>query len=338
MPPLSDALRATVAKSGRMPRPSESVSVRRIEFDIPWPPDTAYAYFIPADEPVLVDAGSPGEDGWASLVDALDRAGRAPADVEHLIVTHPHTDHDGQVEPLLEAADPTVYAPTGVRERLARDPEDLASVVRTNATRIGVPDPESAVEDAVDSLRRNRSCLPPEAIDVDVQYGEPFDAGDVTLEPIHVPGHQINQAAFLADGDLFSGDALVQPFRPAALHVGLDRGCYDCIDAYYTGLDRLADRTAEFERVYPGHGPVFEDAAGAIERARDDLDSLVAECRRTLADLGRATPYELTEARIDDPRRMNFSLFESVGSLARLERRDVAVSSVTDGVRRYRPA
>lgn len=319
-----------------MPRPTETSSVRRIEFDIPWPPNTAYAYFIPAEEPVLVDAGSPGADGWASLVDALERDGAAPADVEHLIVTHPHTDHDGQVEALLEAADPTVYAPTGVRERLARDPEDLASVVRTNATEIGVPDPESAVDDAVDSLRRNRTYLPPEGIDVDVEYGEPFSAGGVTFEPIHVPGHQVNQAAFLADGDLFSGDALVEPFRPAALHSGLDRGCYDCIDAYYDGLDHLAARVDDFERVYPGHGPVFEDAAGAVERAREDLDSLVAECRRTLENLGRATPYEVTEARIDDPRRMDFSLFESLGSLARLERRGVAVSSVSDGVRRYR--
>lgn len=312
--------------------------MRRIEFDIPWPPDTAYAYFVATDEPVLVDAGAPGEDGWASLVDALDRGGHDPVDVEHLVVTHPHTDHDGQVEALLDAADPTVYAPTGIRERLARDPEDLASVVRTNATEVGVPDPESAVEDAVDSLLRNRSCLPPEAIDVDVRYGETFAAGDVTFEPIHVPGHQVNQAAFLADGDLFSGDALVEPFRPAALHVGLDRDCEECIDAYYDGLDRLAGRVDDFERVYPGHGPVFEDAAGAIERARGDLDALVAECQRTLADLGRATAYEVTEARIDDPRRLDFSLFESLGSLARLERRGVVDSSVTDGVRRYRPA
>ena len=317
-----------------MPNPREQA--HRIEFDVPWPPHTAYAYLVPAAEPVLVDAGAPGDEGWASLVDGLEAAGYAPADVEHLLVTHPHTDHDGQVANLVEAADPTVYAPEGVRMRLARDAEDLAGAVRTNATEVGLPDVEGAVEEAVDSLHRNRSCLPPGEIDVVVGFDEPFEAGGLQFDPVHVPGHQANQAAYLLEGRLFAGDALVEPFRPAALHVGLDRGCYDCIDAFYEGLDRLAG--LEVDRVYPGHGPVFEDAAGAVERARTDLDSLVAEVRETLSALGEATPYEVTDARIDDPRRMQFSVFESVGALARLERQGAAESTVEDGVRTYRLA
>ncbi|MFQ3318417.1 MAG: glyoxylase-like metal-dependent hydrolase (beta-lactamase superfamily II) [Natronomonas sp.] len=317
-----------------MPRPSERVDIHRIEFEVPWPPHTAYAYFLPTEEPILIDAGAPGEEGWAALANGLEAAGYAPEDVEHLLITHPHTDHDGQVSSLVDAADPTVYAPEGIRDRLSRDPDDLASVVRRNAAAAGVPDPESAVERAVDSLRRNRSCLPPEDIDVDVAFGDPLDAGAITFTPIHVPGHQANQAAFLADGDLFAGDTLIEPFRPAALHVGFDRGYEECIDAFYDGLDRLA--THDIDRVYPGHGPVFEDAGGAIEQARNDLDSLVASCRRTLSELGRATAYEVTETRIDDPRRMEFSVFETVGSLARLERRGETVSTAKNGVRTYR--
>lgn len=305
----------------------------RIEFDVPWPPHTAYAYLVPAAEPVLVDAGAPGDDGWGSLVDGLAEAGYDPGDVEHLLVTHPHTDHDGLVAELVDAAEPTVYAPEGVRERLARDTDDLAAAVRENAVEVGLPDVEGAVEEAVDSLRRNRSCLPPDAIDVDVAFGEPVTAGEVTFEPIHTPGHQIDQAAFLADGHLFAGDALVESFRPAALHVGLDRGCYDCVDAFYEGLDRLAGY--DVERVYPGHGPVFEDATGAIERSRADLDALVADVRSTLSDLGEATPYEVTDERIDDPRRMQFSLFESIGALARLERQGEIDSRLEGEVRRF---
>lgn len=311
-------------------------TAHRIEFDIPWPPDTAYAYLVPAAEPVLIDAGAPGDDGWASLVDGLSTAGYAPADVAHLLVTHPHTDHDGQVAELVDVADPTVYAPVGVRERLARDVDDLAAVVRRNATEVGLPDVDGAVEEAVESLRRNRSCLPPSAIDVDLAFGEPFQAGELQFEPIHVPGHQVDQAAFLADGALFAGDALVEPFRPAALHVGLDRGCYDCVDAFYEGLDRLSNY--DVDRVYPGHGPVFADAGGVIERSRADLDSLVTDVEATLEDLGEATPYEVTDARIDDPRRMQFSVFESIGALARLERQGVTTSTVNDGVRTYRLA
>lgn len=312
----------------------ENVAISRIEFSIPWPPDTAYAYLVSAEEPVLVDAGALGNTGWAELTSGLDAAGHDPEDVEHLLITHPHTDHAGQAERLIDVAEPTVYAPAGVRERLARDPEDLASVVRANATEVGVPEPEDAVSQAVDSLERNRSCLPPASIDVDVDAGTTLEVGELTVDPIHVPGHQVDQMAFRTGRVLFSGDTLIEPFRPAALHVGFDRGHDESIDAFYAGLDRLA--AVDVDHVYPGHGPVFDDAAGAVERARNDLDSLVAECRRTLSTLGRATAYEVTEARIDDPRRMNFSVFETVGSLARLERQGVVDSTLENGVRRYR--
>lgn len=321
-----------------MDRPSDRVDVHRIEFEIPWPPDTAYAYFLPTDEPVLVDAGSPGDDGWASLVAGLADVGYEPADVEHLFVTHPHTDHDGQAASLVEVADPYVYAPEGVRDRLERDAEDLASVVRENATEVGVPDVEAAVDEAVESLRRNREFLPPEAIDEDLTDGVPTSAGEVTLTPVHVPGHQVNQTAFLAEGDpfdgyLFAGDALVEPFRPAALHVGFDRGYRECIDAFYEGLDRLAG--LDVDRVYPGHGPVFDDAAGAVERDRESLDDLVAECLETLESLDSASAYEVTEARVDDPRRKEFTVFETVGALARIERQG-RIDAVLDGsVREY---
>lgn len=323
-----------------MHRPSECVDVHRIEFEIPWPPDTAYAYFLPTDEPILVDAGSPGDDAWHSLEAGLAAAGYEPADVEHLFVTHPHTDHDGQAASIVGAADPTVYAPEGVRERLERDPDDLASVVRENATAVGVPDVDAAVEEAVESLRRNRECMPPETIDEDVTDGEPVSAGEVTLTPVHVPGHQVNQAAFLAEGDpfagyLFAGDALVEPFRPASLHVGFDRGYLECIDAFYEGLDRLAG--LEVDRVYPGHGPVFEDAAGVIVRDRQDLEDLVAECLSALESLGSASAYEVTEARVDDVRRREYTIFETVGALARLERQGRIDAAFDGDVREYEP-
>lgn len=310
-----------------------SVSIHRIAFDLPYPPHTAYAYLLETDEPVLVDAGTMDDGGWTQLEAGLESAGFEPADVEHLLVTHPHTDHAGQVTRLLEVADPTLYAPVGVRERLSADPDELEATVRENARAAGIPNPEDEVEDAVRSLTRNRKLLPPEEIDVDVAFGEPFEAGGVTFEPIHAPGHQENQAAFLADGRLFAGDAIAEPFRPAALHVGFDRGCRESIDVFYGTLDRFA--ALDVRRVYPGHGPVFEDFEGAIADARADLDQLVAGCRETLEAIGPASAYEVTEERTDDSRRIGFEIYETVGALARLERRGEVRSSVDDGVRLY---
>lgn len=313
-----------------------SVSVHRIEFDIPWPPNTAYAYLVDADAPVLVDAGSPGEAGTETLRDGLAEIGYELADIEHLLITHPHTDHGGQAATVVEAADPTVYALDGVRERLARDTDDLAAAIRANAIEVGVPDPDAEVDRAVDSLRRNRDCLPPEHIDVELAPGEAIEAGGIAFEAIHVPGHQENQAAFRHDDLLFAGDTAVEPFRPAALHVGLDRDCYEAVDAFHEGLDALETVAPDIDRVYPGHGPVFEDLQAVIERDRESLEALVDDCRTTLGDLGAATAYEVTDARIENLEKRPYTIFESVGALARLERQGVIGSTTDGGVRRYR--
>jgi glyoxylase-like metal-dependent hydrolase (beta-lactamase superfamily II) len=313
-----------------------SVSVHRIEFDIPWPPDTAYAYLVDAEEPVLIDAGSPGEQATQTLRGGLSEAGYELADIEHLFVTHPHTDHDGQAATIIETADPTVYALDSVRKRLAREDADLAGVVRANASEVGVPDPETEVDRAVDSLRRNRNCLPPEHIDVELAPGESIDAGGVDFEAIHVPGHQANQAAFRHDGVLFAGDTAVEPFRPAALHVGLDRGCYAAVDAFNEGLDALAAIAPDIDRVYPGHGPVFEDLEGVVDRDRESLEALAEDCRDALADLGEASAYEVTTERVEKLENREYTVFESVGALARLERQGAIESTLDGDVRRYR--
>lgn len=310
--------------------------VHRIEFDIPWPPDTAYAYLIDADEPILVDAGAPGAAATETLREGLAEADYELSDIDHLLITHPHTDHGGQVATIVEAGDPTVYTPSGVRERLARDPDELAAAVRTNAVAVGVPDPEEEVDRAVDSLRRNRSCLPPEHIDIELSPGGTVEVGGVDFEAIHVPGHQENQAAFRHGRRLYAGDTAVEPFRPAALHVGLDDGCDEAIDAFHRGLDALEAIAPDIDCVYPGHGPVFEDLQTVIERDRTSLETLAADCRTVVGDLGAATAYEVTDARIENLEKRPYTLFESVGALARLERQGSIESTTDDGVRRYR--
>jgi len=311
-------------------------AVHRLPFDIEWPPGTAYAYVLDVEEPVLVDAGGPGEVGRDRLVSGLAAVGLDPSDVDHLLVTHPHTDHDGQVATLLETGTPTVYAPAGVRERLERDPEDLAATVRENARAAGLPDVNAQVDRAVGSLERNRGCLPPQHIDVAIAGGDSVRAGDVAFEAVHVPGHQENQFALLADGLLFAGDAAVEPFRPAALHVGFDAGCRDAIDAFYDGLDALTAVAPAVDRVYPGHGPVFTDLAGTIERDRESLDQVLETTRAAVRALEAPTAYEVTRERVADLDGREYTVFESVGALARLERQGVLRSDIVDGQRQYR--
>lgn len=311
-------------------------AVHRLEFALDWPPHVAAAYLIEAAEPILVDAGVPGDDGEEELRAALRAHGYTPADVEHLVVTHPHSDHIGQVNTVREAADATVYAPEGVRERLERSEDDLATGVRTTASAMGLDDEqvETAVEEALDSLRRDRRLLPPDAIDVDLPHDEVTDVGGFPFETIHTPGHQADHACYQVENVLFGGDMAVEPFRSAALNVGLDRDAYGSVRAYYTAYDRLAGR--DVERVYPGHGPTFENYAEAVASSVESLDQLVADTRETLGEIEPATPVELAEVRAPNPRRLTVVLCDTVGALGYLEGNGQVEYAREDGVRKYR--
>jgi glyoxylase-like metal-dependent hydrolase (beta-lactamase superfamily II) len=259
-----------------------------------------------------------------------------------LLLTHPHSDHLGGAKRVIDAADPVVYAPVGVRSRLDRAPEDLARGVRETARGAGLRGTavEEAIEEALDSLRRNRRLLPPDAIDVDLAGGERFEVGELSFEAIHTPGHQVDHACFhLLDGEvLFSGDVLVEPLRAAALDVGLDRGADDAFSHYYAAYDRLAGRSVD--RVYPGHGPGFEAYEATIARSRRDLDERVERVLDGVTANVPASPPEVARTQLPDgppPKRLRTTLLETLGALGALEG-DGRVSWKRDeaDVRRYR--
>jgi glyoxylase-like metal-dependent hydrolase (beta-lactamase superfamily II) len=220
--------------------------VHRIEFDVDWPPGHVAAYLLDTPEPTLIDTGMTGERAGDRLEGVLTAAGYDLANVAHLVLTHPHVDHVGQVPTVIERADPTVYAPVGVRERLGRDPDDLARQVEANATAAGLEGTERdrAIGMARDSLERSRRLLPPAAVDrwVGEDENDAITIGDVAFETIPTPGHQADHRCFetTIEGErvLFAGDTVLAPFRPVLLHVGLDRGVREGLPAFERTLDR----------------------------------------------------------------------------------------------------
>lgn len=324
---------------------SRTTSVRRIEFDVDWPPGHVACYLLDLDEPVLVDAGVPGDfdgalgDPHGTLVAALDVAGLDVRDVEHLIVTHPHVDHVGQAPRIPDEADPTVYAPAGVRERFGRDPEGLGRRVRANAAAAGITGDrlDEAVEVAVESLRRDAALLPPTDVDVWLETGA-VSLGPLRAEAVHVPGHQADHLCYLAELDgeraLLAGDVAIEPFRTVVLHDGLDDGYREGFGGFYAGLDRLEELAVD--RVYPGHGPVHDRFDEVVERDRDDLDRRLADVEDHLADCHR-TGLDVALALAGD-RPVRYLLPETMSALAFLERTGRATATVEDGVRHYRPA
>jgi glyoxylase-like metal-dependent hydrolase (beta-lactamase superfamily II) len=313
--------------------------VHRIEAPVDWPPGHVAAYLLARDGPdgttlALVDALMPDDDSERALRTTLDDLGYDLAAVDHLLLTHPHVDHVGQVRTVVEAADPHVSAPAGVRERFARDPADLAAAVRETATEAGLGDGvEDAVEMAVESLRRNRDLLPPDRVDTWFAGGDRFEVAGTTVEAVHTPGHQADHCCLLLPDEraLLAGDMAIEPFRPVALHAGLGRGVEAAVGAFYTALDRLAG--LEVGTVYPGHGPVHDEFAATVERDRASLDRMLDRTVDAVVD-GADTARAVTERRAGD-RGTEYIVAEVVAALRHLDRGGRLDSRADGEVRRY---
>ena len=326
-------------EKGRVERTAVE-GVFRLEFEVPWPPYHVAAYLIESDEregPVLVDAGGPSDDGEDVLSERLGEVGYEPGDVSDVVVTHPHTDHIGTVPELREAG-ADVHAPEPVLEQLRRDEDELEESVREVGKEVGYEDErlESAVEKTVSSLRRNRRLLEPDAEGTHAFGYDGFVVGGRTFEAYRTPGHQIHHASFVTEvgGEsvLLSGDAVVEPFRPAALHTGIDHGAFGAVDAFFDAMNTFDSLDVEY--VLPGHGPVFTDLGSAVDSTRDSLNELLGETVAAVDTVEPASPAEVTEERCGDIKYPG-QLLDVIGALGTLERGDEVVYEKEDGVRMY---
>lgn len=309
--------------------------IRRLTFDVEWPPGHVACYLVDGPEPILVDATAPGKT--KAFRRALAEYGYSPGDIEHLLITHPHVDHIGEVPTVLDAGDPTVYAPAGVRPRFAQSADALERRVRRNCLEAGFSEEslETAVEMAVNSLERNVELVAPESVDVWMTPEETTSIGHLEIESIHLPGHQADHLSYRSEirGDsvLLAGDMGIQSFRPIVMHDGLDDGYRDGFDAFYTALDRMAE--LDVDLVYPGHGPVHDDLRRTVERDRTSLDDRLDRVSGLVAD-GYATAPAIA-ATLSGDHESEYLFPEAMGALAHLEKTGRITSELRDGIRRY---
>lgn len=186
------------------------------------------AYLYEAEDPVLVDAGTPGSA--ATLRDGIEAAGYRVADVGHVLVTHYDVDHVGGLERLDDAMDATVYA----------QPPDVEHLR-------GASSPSVTTLKGISQRFMGLSVAAPDLTVEAIEDGDEVAGLTAYATPGHTAGHTAfvdAQVGFL--GDLVVGDHGRLDFPPWYLN----RDTAEVRES----VRSLAERTPAFEVAAPGHG------------------------------------------------------------------------------------
>ena len=227
--------------------------------------NSVYLLNADSDAPTtLIDTSVRKPETLASLESGLADHDCSVEDVEHIFVTHWHTDHAGLAGTVQERSDAAVHVHEADAALVAQH-EWAWDGIETRQRRLldewGLPEPiqEPVFRNAVNVDRLDGPTPTVEPFTA----GDTFDCGDYELEAVHLPGHTAGLSGFAFDGEdgreLFCGDALLENYT---LNVGgADVRLESPLDAYLDTLSHVVDES--YTCAWPGHGDVLD----AVERA-----------------------------------------------------------------------
>jgi glyoxylase-like metal-dependent hydrolase (beta-lactamase superfamily II) len=192
------------------------------------------AYLIEAqDGLILVDAGSPGDEGIIhKAILSIDRG-----DLRLIFITHAHIDHYGSAARLRQITSAPIAIHQADKEVMARGDTNLGSVRGAG----------KLVNFLLPVIER---FLAPEPTSADVILTDGDDLGEFGLNSfiLHTPGHTPGSSSLIVDDCVaFAGDLLSSTGQPH-----LQRFYAHDWDQLPESLERLDE--LDLEWIYPGHG------------------------------------------------------------------------------------
>ena len=265
--------------------------VFRLPLPIPFEVGPVNAYLIRRDEPALIDCGPKSPDVRVALEAYLAALGVAPRALRHLVATHSHIDHHGNLAWLAaEAPDGAIHVHEDDAHLIFEYDESIderVGLVLEISRFWGFPDQVLPMVEKMyrsfrkysDSLGRER-WRPIRGAEAEVAFGA------VRVRAIHAPGHTEGLVCLYLDeegGLLFSNDCILERITPnPTVYMPEYRGRRTGLADYIESLARL--RALRVAKILPGHGPAF----GGLERRIDEILRHHVERKEKIVEILRA--------------------------------------------------
>jgi len=288
-----------------------------------WDLGPTWNYLVMDEKPFLVDTGKTGMGGM--LLKMIKHVGLSGKDLDFVMVSHGHEDHDGSLAEIAALTGATVRAHE-IYDRLIRFyPEKAPSTERR-----GFPAscwrcfmPESYSTEYCVEYHKARAGLKVDAITVD---GSRLAESTVAW---HVPGHSPDSLAmFVGDQAVIVGDTLLPGITPWPSQEETFNQVREIINPRYTSADsvyglrayirslkKLKDlgRGKKDLTVLPGHRLYFEGKWNDLdlaERADELIEHHVQRCGAMLNTLenGPGNAGEIAVAHFDEPLLKGFGM------------------------------
>ena len=256
-------------------------------------------YLIEDDPLTLVDTGPNSGKALDELERTLADHGRRVEDLELIVLTHQHLDHQGLAQILARRSGADVAALdrlVPLLERYAEFNEADDAFAEALMLRHGLsPDVAVALRSVSRAFRAWGSSV---EVTRTLTDGGVLELRDRTLQVFHRPGHSPTDTIFWDEqrGELIAGDHLIKHISSNPLITRtLDHGD-ERLQALVTYMDSLRKtRELPAKRVLSGHGDPIEDHVALIderfrmhERRAAKILGLIAEQPRTAHDLAQA--------------------------------------------------
>ncbi len=269
----------------------------RLELPTEFEVGTVNAWLFLEPEPILVDSGVPTEPSWQALTAGLAAHNLTAADLQRVIITHPHVDHFGQARRITEAGPAQVWiADLGVDWLLypqAKWQERIDYYRDVFLPQVGLPpEMQTLVLGFFQHMQATSVPVAAERLTT-FRVGDALPLGGLDWQVLHMPGHASEMTCFYQPEthQFFSADMLLpRTPTPVVERPSDGKTRAPSLPIYMESLARV--EALEIEVVYPGHGRAFGQHRELIQRQRqrirqrmEDVYQLIAEGQHYIMEI-----------------------------------------------------